>query len=126
MSDKKMTDEEARVLESIAAKLLVMADERDWEAFSYNDIDATSISVLAKLSLVSPKNSEVLVDEVDLSEGTVHLYTKNNDIYTDVKTSVRTLGQGVTISAIEAIQSPRPIVAGLPLIDQKTCKGGHC
>lgn len=82
----KMTREEARILESIAAKLLVAADERDYSVLKNieKSLTATQAAVITKLVGIS-QYEEYKVLKEEMQDGRSVIYAKNDHgyLYTD-------------------------------------------
>ena len=107
----KMTNEEARVLETLAAQLLVAADKRDYTIL--HKIPSKEVTIVAaKVGVVlglTDTDTETLVDETNLEEGTMELSVKQGGIYSRVSTQATEDDNGDLTAFVSMRCSRNPI-----------------
>lgn len=86
---KKMTNEEARIVASIAQRLLTVAEKQDWHALKAILPTVEETTVFAKLGAFAGNTDlgefEVLTDECDLETGELKLVIKNEITVQEIK-----------------------------------------
>lgn len=85
----KMTKEDIRMLTKIANRMLVVADEGDWNALQSVMPSVEEMAYLTKLSSLLGNGGvgdfEVIKDECNLELGEVHIIVKNEHTTQEVK-----------------------------------------